>query len=332
MTTDEKKTNGHLLRDREFLVFAPLYAWLSFLNYLIKIWFTPSWFKWLEHNHAASLKFEFTNNEQSRLLQFYVPEFFHQVFGTTIQHSYALARLIFVFLTYLCFHRYLRKWFSVAESFVGVALLAAIIPFTYMDDLQESSPLLLLLFLLALQAIRDERTGWLLMVFFVGGLTNETMLILPGVYFFYQLRFDSWKQVLIPAGKAILVGLPLLVTLVPIRYLTRDRPVLGGGFHWPDNLEGIWRDLSVNPLDMAGARSVFFILLFGILWYYALFHYAEKPLFLRRASWMVPFFILAHLITGKIDEPRQMIPLAFIIIPMAMFFIFDKKADVNATA
>jgi hypothetical protein len=78
---------------------------------------------------------------------------------------------------------------------------------------------------------------------------------------------------------------------------------------------------------MAGARYVFFILLFGILWYYALFRYAEKPLFLQRASWMIPFFILAHLVTGKIDEPRQMIPLAFILIPMAMFFILDKKDE-----
>jgi hypothetical protein len=54
---------------------------------------------------------------------------------------------------------------------------------------------------------------------------------------------------------------------------------------------------------------------------------SENPLFLRRASWMIPFFILIHLIVGKLDEPRQMIPLAFIIIPMCMFFTFDKKQE-----
>src|SRR6266446_6938380 len=151
-----------LLKNRELLVFAPVYAWLSFINYAIKIWRTPSWFSILENNHAALLKFNFTNNEQSRLLQFYVPELFHRLLGTTLPHSYALARLIFVFLTYLCFHRYLRKWFSVGETFAGVALFAAIIPLTHMDDLQESSPLLMLLFLLALQAIRDKRLALLL--------------------------------------------------------------------------------------------------------------------------------------------------------------------------
>src|SRR5205823_6011461 len=65
---------------------------------------------------------------------------------------------------------------------------------------------------------------------------------------------------------------------------------------------------------------------FGILIYYAFLGYVEKPLFLRRSSWMIPFFILAHLLTGKIDEPRQMIPLAFIAIPMAMFFILHGGA------
>jgi hypothetical protein len=323
----ERQGRWQLLNDRELLVFAPLYAWLSFINYAIKIWLTPSWFTWLEHNHAALLKFDFTNNEQSRLLQFYVPELFHQVFGTTVQHSYALARLIFVFLTYVFFHRYLRKWFSVGEAFAGVVLFAAIIPFTHMDDLQESSSLLMFLFLLALGAIRDNRIILMLAVFFVGGLTNETMLILPSVYFFYHLRFDSWKNVVIPAGKAFLCGLPLLLTLGPIRYYTRDRPHLGGAYHWPDNVDGILRGLSTNPFDMPAARYILFIIFFGILWYYAFFDYAEKPLFLRRASWMIPFFILPHLITGKIDEPRQMIPLSFVIIPMSMFFLLNKKKE-----
>jgi len=327
MQATEKENRWRLFRIRELLVFAPIYVWLSFINYAIKVWLTPSWFVWLEYNHAASLRFEFTNNEQSRLLQFYVPELFHQFFGTTIQHSYALARLTFVFLTYIVFHRYLRKWFSAAEAFAGVALLAAIIPFTHMDDLQESSPLLVLLFLMALGAIRDNRIGLMLGVFFLGGLTNETMLILPSVYFFYHLRFDSWKNALALAGKSFLVGIPLLATIGPIRYFTRNQPVLGSGYHWPDNLEGIFHGLTVNPFDLPRARYVFFILLFGILWYYAFFRYTEKPLFLRRASWMIPFFVLAHLITGKIDEPRQMIPLGFIIIPMAMFFILNKKGE-----
>lgn len=320
------------LPDRELLVFAPLYAWLSFINYAIKLRVTPAWFSTLEINHAALLNFSYTNNEQSRLLQFYIPELFHQVFGISIQPSYGLARLIFVFLTYLAFHRYLRKWFSAGEAFAGVALFAAIVPFTHMNDLQESSPLLMLLFLLALTAIRDEQMCVMLSVFFVGGLTNETMLILPSVYFFYHLRFDNLKTVFGIAGKSFLISIPLLITLVPIRYYTWDRPVLGGGFHWPDNINNIFLQMSLNPLRWPGSDYLFFILLFGVLWCYSLIAYAISPRFLRRASWMIPFFILTHLITGKINEPRQMIPLSFIIIPMAMFFILGNKKSLQSSA
>jgi hypothetical protein len=327
MEKRENLRNERFLPHRELLVFAPLYAWLSLINYAIKLRVTSAWVSILESNHAALLKFDYTNNEQSRLLQFYIPEFFHQVFGTSIQHSYALARLIFVFLTYLAFHRYLRKWFSPVEAFAGVTLFAAIVPFTHINDLQESSPLLMLLFLLALTMIRDDRMCAMLSVFFVGGLTNETMLILPSVYFFYHLRFDSLKPVAVLAAKSFLIGIPLLVTLGPIRYYTWDRPVLAGGYHWPDNIKGIFSQLSFNPLDWPNASYLSFMFFFGVLWCYALIAYANNPLFLRRASWMIPFFILAHLITGAISEPRQMIPLSFIIIPMAMVFIFNKNKE-----
>jgi hypothetical protein len=42
---------------------------------------------------------------------------------------------------------------------------------------------------------------------------------------------------------------------------------------------------------------------------------------------MVPLFLLAHFITGKIEESRQMIPLGYILIPMGLSFVFSKEYD-----
>jgi Gpi18-like mannosyltransferase len=309
------------LPSREMGLFIPLYAWLSFLDYCIKLWLTPSWFTQLALNHEALLRFEYTNNEQSRLLQFYIPELFQRVLGTTTPHSYALARLLFVFLTFVCFHRFLRKWFSVGEAAAGVLLLAAILPFTFMNDLQESSSLLMLLFLLALQAIRDHRVVPMLVLFFLGGLTNETMMILPGVYFLYHADFNRYRKTPVLILKSFLIALPLFLTLGPIRYLNRNRPVLGGGFHWPDNLEGIFSALSYNPLDFPQAKYTLFWILLALPCYYAACAYKELPLFLKRSFWIIPIFVLAHLVTGKIDEPRQMVPLFFILIPILFFVL-----------
>jgi len=66
----------------------------------------------------------------------------------SIPHAYMVQRFAFIFLAFLCFHYYMRKWLSPGESFAGVAFLAAVMPLTYGGDLQESAPLLMLLFVL----------------------------------------------------------------------------------------------------------------------------------------------------------------------------------------
>src|SRR5919107_6004628 len=173
---------------RELLVHGSIYVWLSWIDLRLKLYTAPAWFDGtLLRNHALLLQFDYTNNEQSRLLQFYVPEVFHRTLALSIEHSYILQRFLFVALAFICFHLYLRRWFDARVSFCGVLLLAAIIPFTFhIGDLQESSPLLLLTFLLGLWTIREDRKILIATVFLIGGINNETMLILPLVYFLYN--------------------------------------------------------------------------------------------------------------------------------------------------
>ena len=174
---------------RELAVFAPVYFFLSLIALRDKLFLTFSWFDGtLVSNHTLLLHFGYTNNEQSRLLQFLIPELFRNLFSLSIPDAYILQRWLFVFLAFVCFHMYLRKWFGTPASFAGVLFLAAIMPLTSLDDLQESSPLLLLTFLIGLWAIRDDNILVLLLASFVGGLNNETMLMIPVVYFFYHFK------------------------------------------------------------------------------------------------------------------------------------------------
>src|SRR5690606_11401055 len=123
--------------------------------------------------------FEYTNNEQSRLAQYGIPELFVQAFGCHVETAYIIQRWVFVAVAFVCFHLYLRKWFSEAFCFLNVVLLAAVMPLTYMDHLQESAPLLMVTFLLGLWAIRENRLGTFSLLLLVGAINNETMLILP---------------------------------------------------------------------------------------------------------------------------------------------------------
>lgn len=307
---------------REMLLFGAVYFFVALIQLRTKLVATPTWFDGtLERNHALLRAFQHTNNEQSRLLQFYIPEALHRVAGLSIAHAYLLQHWAFVLATLLCFHAYLRRWFTPGAAFAGVMTLAAILPLTYMDDLQESAPLLMLTFLLALWAIRERHAGWYTFTLAAGALNNETMLVLPAAYFFCNYPGLRAGPLLRLCGMTLLTSAPAYALVGAVRYFTRDNPHLGPGLQWPDNWHGIFTEAALSPLDWYEARHLYVLFFFGALWIYAALDWRNKPLFLRRAALMVPLFVLAHLITGVITEVRQMEPLAYIVLPLALFFL-----------
>lgn len=314
----------------ELLQFGSIYIILALINLRAKLAVTPVWFNGkLESNHELLLAFQYTNNEQSRLLQYYIPEVFHSAFGLSIPNAYILQRWLFIFLAFLGFHFYLRKWFDSSVAFAGVAFLAAIMPLSYQNHLQESASLLLLTFGLALWAIREHKTIGYALILFIGALNNETILVLPMVYFCYNFRSWEIRQVLHLSLLTIGTCLPAYLTAGTIRYITRDRPHLGGAWHLPDNIQGLFQNLKFTPLEYFKAEYLFIIFIFGVFWLLAFRHFSQKPLFLKRAWLVIPVFITIHFLTGITKEVRQMLPLSFIIIPMALFYLFPKNTGAN---
>jgi hypothetical protein len=315
---------------REFIVYIPIYFFISFTNLVLKLRHASGWQSGnLLSNHEQLMAFQYFNNEQCRILQFLVPEALHQVFDFSIITSYAITRLVFVFLAFVVFHYFLRKWFSPIASFAGVMILSAAMPVTFLiHDLQESAPLLLLLFILGLWAIREEKDVlFCLFMLLGGGLTNETMLVLPLGYFLYRVR--SWKFLhLIKAGlRTILLAFPAFLAQGILRYINRFQPHLGGAFHWPDNISGIWEEITFPYLAIFQGQYIYLFLVFSIFWLLAIVGLFVSPRFLRRVFWITPFFLAGNLITGKIIETRQMIPLGFILIPLALFVMVPEAGQ-----
>ena len=308
---------------KESFLFGSVYLILALINLRVKLFLTPAWHDGtLERNHHLLLNFLYTNNEQSRLLQFYIPEFLLQLFRFSVTDAYIVQRWGFTFFAFCCFHYYLRKWFNKELAFAGVLVLGCVMPLTYFNHLQESAPLLALTFLLALWAIRERRTLWYTAILLVGTINNETMLFLPAVYFCFNLQ--NWK---VPSFvrlslQTIACALPAYCAVGVIRYINRDRPHLGGAWHLPDNLGGILRGLIVAPVDYWETAYLYIFFVFGFLWIFAYLKFKQKPVFLQRALLTVPLFIVPHLVTGIILEVRQMLPLSFIIIPAAFFYLF----------
>lgn len=311
---------------REATPFVWIYFFLSLLELRSKLQVTPAWFNGtLERNHAALLAFQYTNNEQSRVLQFYIPEMLVLTFGMTVVHAYIVQRWICVGLAFMLFHLYLRRWFSKPLSFAAVCLMAAIMPFSFGNDLQESSAMLMVTFVLGLWAIRDGPSWSIALTLLVGALNNETTLSLSAVYFADRSRSWRPKAVLETAGRTLAVALPAVAYTAWIRYVTRDRPHLGDFWHLSSNINGMIENAGLSPLEYYRAiyLSIFFI--FNVLWVFGFSRLREKPRFIRATLFLVPAFVIPHLITGIIVEVRQMIPLSYVIFPAAFFWMFREE-------
>jgi len=307
-------------------LFVWVYAFLSFLELRSKLQVTPAWFDGtLERNHAALLAFQYANNEQSRLLQFVIPEALIRTFDVSVPHAYMIQRWAFVGLAFVLFHVYARRWFSRELAFGAVCLLAATLPFSFMNDLQESSALMLPATLATLWAIRDGPSWSVALILLVGAMNNETTLALVSVYFVDRWTAWSPADFLSAAWRTIATGAPAFAYTAWIRYLTRDRPHLGGARHWGDNIDGILSDLQRNPLDYPRAAYLSLFFIFNVLWIFAFLRWSEKPRYVRATLVLIPAFILPHLYTGIIYEVRQMVPLGFVVIPAAFFWMFRES-------
>lgn len=324
----DQKISGWLLQNRwELLSFSAVYFFLAFINLRAKLFLTPAWHGGqLLQNHQKLLNFTYTNNEQSRLLQFYFPEFVHRVFGIDVMHSYILQRWLFVFLAFVVFHFFLRRWFDRGASLAGVALLAAIMPLSYFNHLQESAPLLMLSFASILWAIRDGKDLIFSLLLLLGAANNETVLFLPAVYFLFRYSSFNFKKLSVLSARTLALALPAFALTGMIRWMTRGNGHLGKAFTLQDNLAGLYAGFFLSPLDYFRNFYWYLFFIYGILWIYAFVAWRQKPIFLRRAVLAVPLFIVPHAITGVLFEVRQMIPIGFIVIPAALFYLLKPQA------
>ncbi len=273
---------------------------LSYLNLRIKLYLTPSWYNGtLLQNHNSLIQFNYYNNEQSRILQYYIPEIIHNIFQINIVNCYLIQRLTFISFAFYFFYFFNKKWITPFQSIIGVLILALIIPLTYKNHLQESFSFLFLSFLLALWCIRENKLYAFSFVLLIGALNNETILYTPIIFLFYNSKF---RNLLFVLKKTILISSPAFIVAAIMRLVTIDRPHLGGAWHLQENM---------HNLDEP-------FLLFNILWLLPFIFFKRLPYFLKCALLSIPFFVIPHLITGIISETRQMLPLGFILIPSSI--------------
>ena len=279
-------------------------AFLAWVTYHLKVATTPAWTDGtLEWVHKQLVALDYVNNEQSRLLQYGIPETLVRICGISVRSAYTVQRLAFTTLTLFVFALFLRRWLRPGAAFGCIALYALLIAYSARNDLQESAPLLGLTFIGALWAAREKRDVLFAAIVWIGSLNNETMLFVPFVYGLVHADRSSLGATTRIGLRAVLLGLPAILSVAAIRYITRDLPYLGGGWHWEENLR------------MFGAVLFFF----STFWLLALRKVSALPVFFQRTLLSIPFFLVPNLIVGVITETRLLLPLAFFVLPAALW-------------
>ncbi|MBN1458184.1 MAG: hypothetical protein JXA57_01520 [Armatimonadetes bacterium] len=229
--------------------------------------------------------------------------------GGNLYLAYLLLRSLVTGLSLFAFDRYLHVWFRPSAAAAGALALAAILPFTYMPVTQVSDPINLLVFILAFHALAVDRDRHLIPLILIGTLNRETTALLPAVYFLARLGQRPMRQIL---GNAFVQALCWVVVYGGLRLLYGHREYYCPVIMWEPNTATLQPTLQV-------------FLLYGIIWIAAVVGARTGPVILRRAMWLLPFYLALHYVVAMCHETRLYLPYAPVLIPLTWWILFPES-------
>jgi hypothetical protein len=266
-----------------------------------------SWRDYQADEHVRIIAGTFFSPDQYRILTYALAEGLVRL-GLPIHSAHEVWRVVFTSLSLFVFYRFARGWFSPMVSIMGMFMLAAAIPLTYVYYMfQVTDPMNMLVFFLAFWAMRERRDFWLIPLVGVGMFNRESPVMIP--VFYAAVRWGSpWRSwVPLCVGTAVLAA----AIYFGIRFVYGPKPPCCS----TDPVE----HLIINFTDWRAyvdALGVLNIALWGgwIGW-------RRRPEFLRRTSLVIPLFLVPYLMFGTVREARYYLPVLAILIPMVLFYL-----------
>jgi hypothetical protein len=243
--------------------------------------------------------------DQYRILSFLLAEGLMRL-GVPFSLSYQLPRFVFTAASLYVFHEYLRGFVRPSLALLGLFMLAAALPLTFLFySMQPSDPLNMLVFFLGFWALARYRDEWLVPLTAVGVLNRETALLLPLLQALVRVRRAPPARWLPSFCLASLAG---VAGYAGLRVVFGLRPAYAPVFP-----PVYWR---ANAIDRATWIQLagFFNLTLWMGWR----AWRVQPEFLRRAVWLVPLFLVIHFSVGNVREVRYFLPLLPVLVPITL--------------
>lgn len=236
--------------------------------------------------------------------------------------SYAMYDLLAIFFTLAMLFVWLRTWFSNERALIGVLFVASTIPIALKDDyFQPWSLMEPGLFAAALLLIYKRRLGLLALLTLLASLNRETAVFIPFAFLFANLDvvniFCGRKKI---QWKAVFYFVAIFsewaVIFLGLRYFLGIAPyVLTIG--------------KIISLNLTRSRLFYTVinggLFLGGFWILTVLGFRHAPSFIKRVTFLVPFYLATVMIWGLWNEVRLLMPLYPILIPLGLCSIYKCK-------
>lgn len=222
--------------------------------------------------------------------------------------SYGLLSLITFLGIFFSFHAYLKMNFSGVTPLMGVLALQAVIPLTVSGYYMEGDFINLLLYILGLLLIRQEKDGWLPVLMGIGTLNREQIVFLLVWYLLYHLgRRTLTKRRLWLTFATFLVW---LMVFAGVRWYFGLRPSpYSPALHLAANTNLNILFTSILPLWISNVAG--FVIL-------SVFAYRRSDAFHRLAFPSLLIYTALFLVNGNLWELAKFLPAYLILIPMSL--------------
>jgi len=222
---------------------------------------------------------------------------------------------VFLSITSIVFYKYLRLFFSVEYSIVGIFIFFTCIPVLYyVFFIAFYDSLIYLIVVLGFYALQTKNEKLFIITTIIGAFVKETILILPFCYLFtYNDREIKYR-------------LPITIMLAGI-YIA-ERLVLSLIFPSPgsfllDSLAFIFTILLVNCMVVGLAPLAFngYFFVIAIIQYFNKEKKEHEEFLSKNLLPALLFIFLTTFVLGRFNELRLIFIGFPIIIPLAMYFM-----------
>jgi hypothetical protein len=225
-----------------------------------------------------------------------------------------ILKILFLILCQVTFYYYLRNFYHVIISLVGVFILDILLSFTFSSiigpAIGENADLFnIVIFSLLLNALYKNQFSYVLAYLFIGTFNRETTWFLIPVIFIWD--YYTKRKLFRTAIAFITVAIPYF----GLRSLIHSPSP--GWFNFDaiaNNIPFIFPGSTSSAL-IANAHTLF---LLGPLIIMSLMNFKNNPKFLQMVSYITPLFIVLHYIVGNIIETRLWLPLFILLIPLSL--------------